>query len=269
MFYNVCKLYGQTLTRNELFHWLLINFFFIKTGTADIIEQNLLLNLLSNESFVITSEFDLYCMLKNWMLQDLASNDQLAAYQTSDKDFLKTPVGENYQKIFSHLRMTSLLAYTDKIESIFNDKIIPIEVLYETLYGMQRRMLNVTELLNDNQINRFRIARKFIKSDEQTFTTDFFSSGIDLKFRFTSRQLSVTPERSKTAKLSHQGHFEARMQFTLFGSLVRDRCRFTTEATEPITIDLLFGIEKVIANWRKIVAFPCTLSGQIQISLKT
>lgn len=202
------------------------------------------------------------------MLQDLASNNQLVAYQTSDQSFLKTPTGEKYQKIFSHLRMTSLLAYTDKIESIFNDKIIPIEILYEVLYGMQRRMLNAIEMLNDSKINRFRIAMKFTKCDEQTFTTDFFTSGIDLKFRFTFRQLSVTPERSKTSKLSHQGHFEARMQFTLFGSLVRDRCRFTTEATEQITIDILFGTEKVIANWRKIVAFPCFLSGNIQIVLK-
>jgi hypothetical protein len=260
------------LTRNELFHWLLINFFCLIAHEStsetllDQIDAELLLELLKNSNVVVTSELNLYNFLKKWMHRNLEKSQQHDL--PSDIPLLSTAAGDKYLRIFQYLRLLPLLSFTKSIRSIFDDNIFPLDHLNKTLAMMHIRILKNSELIVDEPKNQFRIAKRFEKNVEQTFQTEFFCCGVVLKFKFTAKQLSVIPQRADNCKLSYQGRLNAKIRFTLYGSLLRDQCRFTTEAMEPTTIELTYGKEKVIANWRKVVTFPCTLSGEIVIGEK-
>jgi hypothetical protein len=280
MFYYACRLYTQTLTRNELFHWLLINFMCviadaeISPSQLDLIDKELLQNLLSSELFVISTEHKLYVFLKKWMLRDLERQNQLRFYDSSSKDsaFLTTMLGEQYHELFDYIRLPCLLAYSKKVPRLFQDNIISPDVLNKTLADLYTRILKASELSTQDNKNHFRFAKRITVNEDFNFTNDFFFAGVVLTFKFNSRRLAVercAPNGLNALNIMYHGPCTTRMSFTLHGSSGRDQSRFTSENTTLSTMDLAFGKERTIHNWRKPVTFPCILSASLQILLGT
>lgn len=278
LFYQSCKKYGQTVARNELFNWLLINFSCLIADTKmseaqlDSVDKELLLNLLTSESFVVSSEYNLYAFLKKWILHDLMRQDKLRFYDSDGKDsaFLSSMLGLQYQGIFDNIRLPCLLAYSKTVTKVLKDNLFSHDVLHQTMFEIHSRILKAPDPSVQDRKTHFRFAKRILMKKDFDFTNEFFFAGVSLLFKFNSRRLAVErlpPSHGQALSVLYHGLITTQMSFTLYGSSGRDQTRFTSEATPTTIFDLAIGKERTIHNWRKTVTFPCILAANVQISL--
>ena len=261
------------LTRFFTGFWHILCAFHYQTYVAldqlDLVDKDLLLNLLKDNSFVVSSEIQLYGFLKKWMIHDLARKNQQLD-NIHDGAFLTTVSGEPYREIFDQLRLSSLLSYPNHVDKIFKDQIIPQEVLNRELNDMYTALIKTNnKVIPQNDHKQFRFARRMLSNQEYEFTTDFFYAGVVLKYKFNSKRIIV--ERLEAKNISRKSHLmnydqvSVGTSVTLYGADAMND-RFTSEKSRTKLINLIIGKPRLFHIWRKPVMFPCIIFIELLIS---
>lgn len=260
------------MIRNELFHWLLVNLMCLASEKKildyqlNLIETDLLLNLLKDESLVVSSEYGLYAFLKKFMVRDLSNQNQLQLIlyqnQSDSEGFLASKTGAKYKPLFDHIRLNNLLSYPKKHNRLYHDRIFSSDELNKLLFKMYSDMMSMNEATS---LNMFRFAKRIVNDGDFEFRNDFFCSGVDLLFKFNSKCLTVVRLPNVTSLMNYN-HTTARIRFTLYASSINGR--YKSEQTPTCVMDLQPGRERTIHNWRKVIKMrdvSCILFGEVQI----
>lgn len=223
-----------------------------------LIDKDLLSSLVQNVLFVVSNEYDLYDLLKQWTLHNTNANKELKMDTNDDV----------HQDLFGHIRLSSLLSYPDKVHQIFKDRIISEKLLNQTMYEMNLRVLNIDQCSPQDEEIFFRFARRIPASLDVEITTDFFYAGVVLKYKFNSKRLAIErlshKNPSNTSSITNHGPVTVRTNVILYGHSNHGRCN--SEKTATCVMDLNIGRERMMHNWGKAVIFPCILFVELQIS---
>jgi len=283
-FYNASKTYGQKTAMNEIFNWLLGHFMTLMTSSDVLdakikqIDEELLLNLLRNKSFAVSSEWKLYTFLKRWMIADLKKRDELSHFYADQREesFLESTIGEKYKKLFELLRVNCLLGYIENTQLLYDERIISRKLLnqkgyelYETiqLINSDPKFIHVPP---DFEQNAFRFSKLITNRLGMCWTNDFFCHGVQLLFNFDPAKCSAT----RLAKTSSQMNLQ---QLNNFGSIVvrtRVTCYNTSFSSSPCRVErseikdydnVRCGIEQPFHFWQRPISYPCVLFLELQV----
>lgn len=229
-----------------------------------LIDKDLLSSLVQNVSLVVSNEYDLYDLLKQWTLHNINANEEQK--MDTNKEALEN-IGEAYQDLFGHIRLSSLLSYPDKVPQIFKDHLISEKLLHQTMYDMNLRVLNIDQYFPQDEKSFFRFARRIPASLDVEITTDFFYAGVVLKYKFNTKRLAIErlsqKNPSNTSSITNHGPVTVRTNVILYGHSNNGRCN--SEKTATCVMDLKIGRERMMHNWGKVVIFPCILFVELQI----
>lgn len=152
-YYETGVNYGALNVKKNAFDWLLTNlltFYAKHYKWLPSLSVDLLCDLIdSSDLVVMQTEFALYVLLKVWMYMKIHMTSGLDSNQSELKcseimnrlpaffghrkgrtAFLHTPIGKQYMRPFSKLRLQHLINHPVDIKTILEDNIIPQEWLY-------------------------------------------------------------------------------------------------------------------------------------------
>ncbi|XP_063704449.1 protein germ cell-less [Culicoides brevitarsis] len=225
-YYETACSYGVHSVKKVAFEWLLTNFmgFYSKSSKRlSGIDVDLMTALASSPNLcVMQTEFSLYIILRSWMFlklfpeytppektdgsKEVVPNQQpdhstYFAKRESDVPFLNTREGKQFEKAFRALRLRNLLNHYVDIRVLKQDKIIPIQWLYEPVFEQWVYMLHIDHSLDkgptkdvDESIfyeTCMRCGRILQEEDFQKWRWTGFNFGLDLVLIIDARTLSI------------------------------------------------------------------------------
>uniref|UniRef100_A0A336MSM2 CSON004496 protein n=1 Tax=Culicoides sonorensis TaxID=179676 RepID=A0A336MSM2_CULSO len=215
---NACT-YGVQGVKKFAFEWLqtnLLGFFSKNSNRLKSIDVELMTALVSSPDLcVMQTEFSLYIVLRSWMYLKLfpdynpeKGDKEVAQDHTTyfsrrqdDEDyFLLTPQGREYEKAFRALRLRNLLNHYVDIKILKQDKIIPIQWLYEPVFEQWVHMLHIDHSIDkgpkkvDDKVfyeTCMRCGRILQDEGFQKWRWTGFNFGLDLVLIVDTRMLSI------------------------------------------------------------------------------
>lgn len=224
-----------------------------------MIEDDCLIRCLKDQKFVVSDEYQLYSFLKRYMLCDLDKQNLKRLYElSSDREVFMKNEGAKYQELFSCLRIKNLVAFTECTRELYEDCIIPRDAFEKAALGLYSLTVDKTDV--------FRFAVN-ITQNELEFTQDFCYMGVALKFKFTTKSISVkrlcfSQVSESTKQLMHFTPAQIIIKFTVHA---QDK---SEESPELFTV-LTPGKEQIVHKWMETleVCDPgVILAGEVQIT---
>lgn len=283
-YYEAACEYGVKTVKQSTFNWLLVNLLslYYKTGKwLRLISVELMELLVSSpDLYVMQTELSLYTLLRYWMYlklhpgeEDISASDEQLQYfanRQSSVAFLNTPKGRPFEKCLRALRLHNLLNHHVDIRVLKQDKIIPVEWMYEPLFQQWNSMLLIDQSLDkgpkdvDEKLfleTCIRCGRTLPENEYLKWRWTGFNFGLDLILISDTKTLRVKrhhrTENERLLSLQVKRQFLIRVSLTSLNDLRQIKHQQTT----PIqTISLDKNEEAMLIMFDKELTYPLLIS---------
>lgn len=226
--------------------------------------------LLTHKDFVVKDEYTLYCIVKEWTIENLTNREDYNYsgfnQQPNSTSFLSTADGEPYVNLFKKIRLSSAMLDKKNLDALKNDNIIPLEWIEEAGAVALSQMMTVStgcdaSVLTHNPADYFRVGIFHSEKDIVFLDQPVNFYGIHLQFRWDAGTLSVGRYRFGDEKMFCHGVCKLQFRLTFY-------CRkryISSESCEKVVVvkrfineyetHSLFGDEPDVRNDPLIYSF--------------